>query len=707
MRPTERMTAAVVIATVLAAVPLFPLTQDRQYLVLTLSLAAGSAILAVAARRLRLPEVVARLLLLVPGVLGVVLLFDRIGDLVLDTTEFVAVSYAPMDPHPGFRLLTAFVLWLLFLVTEALAVGLARPGWTFPVLVLPYLVPAIVLPAESHPGYLGMATAGYVLILGTAVYNRFIQERAPSERPEGLRRGIGLAAATSLVLAWVLTGITSALIPERSSAFLDPGQLNNSVQLGDPTLDLIRNLRSPADRLIMTYQPDDGRGRYLRLSALSAFDSAGFHLVATDLMPGPLGSPQGMDTPPETATVDVEVLDFGSEWLPVPWVPESFSATGEWRYDPRTRSIVAVGSNRKLATRHLDYSVTSWDLEPTPEEIAAAAAGDPGDQGLTLDLPAELDPDVVALAGEITADAASDGERVLALLAWLRSDEFTYSTQTVEGSTMETVSDFLLSSRTGYCEQFSGSMAILARALGIPSRVVIGFLPGVENEGRFEVSVKDMHAWTEVYLDGLGWVAFDPTPTGAPGVAPVPTPSASPTNSASPSTAPTDEPVPTPTASGPPDSGGGGLSSLGNLPAWAGAVLGLLALAATPTALRRWRQWRRLRPGRPAVTMAEDAWDELRDVAVDAGRDWPPGTPRQVAAELSTGLDPEPAAAMTMLARQVERARFAPEFDAAPGLPDQLGAAAAGLHAGRGDVHPLRRLVPRSVLRMGRAGGRP
>ncbi|MEN0070102.1 MAG: DUF3488 domain-containing protein, partial [Propionicimonas sp.] len=417
MRPVERLTLALVVASLLAAVPLFPLTQDRLYLGLTLALTGGSALLATLARRLRLADAVARLAMLVPGALLVVLLFDRLPDLLSDTTTFVAESFAPMAPHPGFRLLSAVMLWLLFLVTEAVAVGFARPGWTFPVLVLPYLVPSIVLPDETSPGFLALATAGYVIVLGTAVYNRFAAE---STGP-GMRRGVSLAAVASLLAAWTLTGIASVVVPERSSAVLDPGQLNTSVQLGDPTVDLIRNLRSPSNRVIMTYRPSDGNGRYLRLAALPAFDAAGFHLVATDLMPGPIGSPQGLDERPATVDLDVLVRDFGSEWLPVPWVPLSFSAAGEWRFDPETLSIVSVGDNRKLATRFLQYSVTSWDLRPERDEIAAAAAGDPGDEGLTLDLPPELDPEVVALAGQVAAGATTDGERVLALLAWLRS----------------------------------------------------------------------------------------------------------------------------------------------------------------------------------------------------------------------------------------------------------------------------------------------
>lgn len=701
MRTGERLTVALVAAVLLSAVSVFPVTNDRGYLWFSFALLAASALIAIGARRMRISEGAIRLLVLAPGLLVVVLLWDRLGDITAETASYVAAAYAPMEPHAGFRLLSALVLWLLYIIAEAIAVGLERPGWVFPVLVLPYLVPSIALPDETHPGYLILAAAGYVAVLATAVYGRFAADRPAADRPAGLRRGLALAGGGSLLLAWVLTGTASTLIPERSAAFLDPGQLNSSVQLGDPTLDLIRNLRSPVNRVIMTYQSEDGRGRYLRLAALPAFDNGGFHLVATDLLPQPLAPPHGLEGRPPTVRVDVQVLDFGSEWLPVPWVPRAIEAEGEWRYDPRSLSVVAVGEDRKLATRFLEYSVTSWDLQPGPDEVAAAAAGDPGDAGLTLELPSSLDPEVVDLAREVTAAATTDGERALALLSWLRSGPFTYSTELVAGSTLSTVSDFLLSSRTGYCEQFSGSMAILARAVGIPSRVVIGFLPGVEGEDGFDVSIRDMHAWTEVYLAGLGWVAFDPTPSGAPGVAPVPTPGVTPSGAPSPTTSITDVPVPSPTTSRPPTTGGAGAAT--SLPGWAGGSLAVLAVVAAPALLRRGRSWWRLRPGRDQARMAEDAWDELRDTTIDSGLSWPTGTPRQTAAALGGFLDPTAAAAATALALEVERARFAPGLEPGADVAGQARAAGAGLLATRAQrTRPWRRFFPRSVLRFRR-----
>src|SRR5690606_40395181 len=76
------------------------------------------------------------------------------------------------------------------------------------------------------------------------------------------------------------------------------------------------------------------------------------------------------------------------------------------------------------------------------------------------------------------------------------------------------------SGRVGYCEQFAASMAVMARTLGIPSRVAVGFLqPRKVSDDFWEFSAHDLHAWPELFFAGSGWVRFEPTPaTRASGV---------------------------------------------------------------------------------------------------------------------------------------------------------------------------------------------
>ena len=84
--------------------------------------------------------------------------------------------------------------------------------------------------------------------------------------------------------------------------------------------------------------------------------------------------------------------------------------------------------------------------------------------------------------------------------------------------TSPTLDTFLFGNKLGYCQQFSGAMALLLRMGGVPARVASGFAPGSYDRKRKEYVVRDLdaHSWVEAYFPGYGWVPFDPTPAIAP-----------------------------------------------------------------------------------------------------------------------------------------------------------------------------------------------
>jgi transglutaminase-like putative cysteine protease len=124
------------------------------------------------------------------------------------------------------------------------------------------------------------------------------------------------------------------------------------------------------------------------------------------------------------------------------------------------------------------------------------------------------------LANRITANADTPAAKAAAIQAYLRGNQFTYSTEPLPGSGYEALQNFLLQDRRGYCEQFASAMAMMARVIGIPSRVSVGFLPGERDEEGWKVSIRDMHAWPELYFANFGWVRFEPTPASVTGSAP-------------------------------------------------------------------------------------------------------------------------------------------------------------------------------------------
>ncbi len=251
-----------------------------------------------------------------------------------------------------------------------------------------------------------------------------------------------------------------------------------------------------------------------------------------------------------------------------------------------------------------------------------------------------------------------------------------------------------MQTRRGYCEMFAGTYAAMARSIGLPSRVAVGFTPGdadPDDPTLYTVRGEHAHAWPEVYFGGVGWVRFEPTPSvrapGVPGYTTgsfdTPEPTALPSVSAS---APerddatrklrqTDLAAPT---GGGSDGGGRGLWPIG-----LGVVL-VLALLVAPRLLRTTVRKRRWSVAKTPADVAEAGWRELRDTALDLRLPWEDDvTLRTRARSLATcfgrtgatpsgdlqlrrGLrgahtNPEADAALQRLVHDVEEARYSRE----------------------------------------------
>ena len=137
-----------------------------------------------------------------------------------------------------------------------------------------------------------------------------------------------------------------------------------------------------------------------------------------------------------------------------------------------------------------------------------------------LQLPEGLDPRFRSLARRAASGAGpEDPIRAAEAVARTLRSEYRYTLDLRGTSDERPLEDFLFRTRAGHCEFFSTAMTLLLRAQGIPARNVTGFLGGRRNrfgmDGAFyTVAQSDAHSWVEVYVDGLGWVAYDPTPAG-------------------------------------------------------------------------------------------------------------------------------------------------------------------------------------------------
>jgi transglutaminase-like putative cysteine protease len=120
-----------------------------------------------------------------------------------------------------------------------------------------------------------------------------------------------------------------------------------------------------------------------------------------------------------------------------------------------------------------------------------------------------------ALAQQLMSESETQEDYVQAVLSYLR-EGFSYS-ETPPRSAL-TLDGFLFDAKTGYCQQYSGAMALLLRMAGIPARVSTGFTSGSLDSKTREFVVRDLdaHSWVEVWYHEIGWVTFDPTPASAP-----------------------------------------------------------------------------------------------------------------------------------------------------------------------------------------------
>jgi transglutaminase-like putative cysteine protease len=181
---------------------------------------------------------------------------------------------------------------------------------------------------------------------------------------------------------------------------------------------------------------------------------------------------------------------------------------------PRYEDVEGVYAAEALAPG-ATYRLLTVAAEPTA--AALRAAGGPAPDWLRaryLALPAELPERVRQTAALIARNETTAYDKARALERSLRT--LTYDEATPPPPPGRDVVDhFLFESKRGYCEHFASAMVVMARALGIPARLVTGYSPGEATEGGWLVRERNAHAWAELYFAGHGWVIFEATPAVA------------------------------------------------------------------------------------------------------------------------------------------------------------------------------------------------
>jgi transglutaminase-like putative cysteine protease len=195
--------------------------------------------------------------------------------------------------------------------------------------------------------------------------------------------------------------------------------------------------------------------------------------------------------------------------LPAAYRPVDINLTAA-RVVPDSLTLL-VDSKNDL--QHLVYDVDSAIPNPTQDQLRFARPSNPRTMARNLELPSNFPRRVRTLAAQVTRNAHSPYERALALQAFFRGGAFKYTLDTNLGDSADAITKFLLETRAGFCEQFAASFAAMARSVGLPSRVAVGYQPGtLGQDGLYHVTNRNAHAWPEVWIEGSGWIPFEPTP---------------------------------------------------------------------------------------------------------------------------------------------------------------------------------------------------
>ncbi|MFG2886100.1 DUF3488 and DUF4129 domain-containing transglutaminase family protein [Streptomyces sp. NPDC048297] len=763
MSGRARLALCAAAATLMASCALLPLVAQPTWLVQAVLLVAVQTGVGAAARRVPLarPLTVAAQALVTLMLLTLVFAREQavvgllpgpdalryFGDLLHQGSDDVSRYAIPAPLTDGIKLLLIGGVLVIHLLVDTIAVTFrsAAPAG-LPLLAL-YSVAAGLADGAADWLWFLVAAAGYLMLLLAEGRDRLARwgrvfggaPLAPGAREGGAvapvrtgRRIGAVALGVALMVPLALPAMQGGLL-EKTGTGIGPGDGPGS---GPSAVNLLVSLRDSLnvenDRQVLNLRTTatDLSGMYMRIVSLDDFDGTTWKasrrpvVDVPDVLPTPAGL--GADVRRTVVSTTITAADwYAQAWLPMPYPPADVRIGGSWRYEPVGMTLVG---DRGQDTRGRRYVVASLDVQPSAEQLAAAPEPSAALRREYTKVPSGLPAVVARTAREVTSGSANHYEEAVKLQDYFAVDGgFQYDTQVKVGTGPDAIATFL-EKKQGFCVHFSFAMAAMARTLGIPARVAVGFAPGTpQGDGSVSVSLKDAHAWPELYFEGVGWTRFEPTPTR--GTAPAYTQQDTPGNAQPDETLPSHgsnatssaEPsasddctsrmrrldmCASPSAAPVAHSGGGTPGGL-----WALLIgLGALVVLAVPLSPMLWRArvrsvrlggHDRTEEGAAAHTLA--AWLELTDSAWDVGIVPDESqTPRRAAERIVDlgHLDAASGAVVHRVAQALEQVLYAPRPRPVAGLAGDVRQVIAALNASVSRRARLRALfAPRSAVR--------
>ena len=446
--------------------------------------------------------------------------FDALSDRFRDGWHVLRREPAPAPVTGGTELLAVLATWTVATVADWLAFQRhAALAALSPALVL--FVWSSTLGTDEHEvvTVAGFAVAAgvFLVVQNLAVLDRRRSWLVPSEptRTHWVVPAIVLgvvALLVGIVLAPALPGAESDPVLDFANRGPNRGGGGGSYRTSVPPLvDVGAKLRQPQNTEVFTVRA--AQPEYWRLTALDDFSTDGGGQWTLSAEGGDEVTTDIPDKgPPGTLRQQYTIGDLGERWMPAAFDPVAT--------DTPALQVISSGTlvtDDSAGVQGLTYSAYSrlapTSASVTPAEQAATTQPVPREvrQYLELpDIPASIGDEARRVVNE--AGATTPYAQAEALRDYFWSPNFTYDLTVDTGDGTDAISAFLRD-RRGFCVQFASAYAVMARTLGIPSRVAVGFTHGDQNGDNFSVRSHHADAWPEIYLSGLGWThLFDPTP---------------------------------------------------------------------------------------------------------------------------------------------------------------------------------------------------
>ncbi len=446
--------------------------------------------------------------------------FSEIGTTLSAAAEQIRVGLPPVEGSQPILCLVTILIGLVAVLVDTLTVAAAAPAATGLVLLCVYAVPA-ALSEELLPWWTfllgGAAFAGLLAVDGNHRHRRWRTREAPGRSG---KPGV-LSAPVAVVCAAIVLGLLGGGITWVGTVGSMPfGSNGNGPGAGSggfgiqPFTELRGMLDQGSNRELFKVRGLGTDRRLMRAMTLDTYypnKGWGLHDDGRSQQGVPVG-PQLPPAPGDDGTgtarrIDVEPTSWRDNWLPVYGAPRVIDGAGNgYLYDQISGTVFTTRS--EAPPSYIEYASLK---EPTAAELRVTARAD--------DLPPrytqidQVDQRVRAKTQQLIAGAGNDFDRASAIWRYFTAQQgFVYDTKTAPANDADALADFILNGKRGFCEQFASAMAVMLRVAGIPSRVAIGFTPGVQVNDYLSISTQDAHAWVEAYFGDKGWVTFDPTP---------------------------------------------------------------------------------------------------------------------------------------------------------------------------------------------------